>query len=388
MLEEEHSRQKQKLEVLGQLTVGIVHNFNNLLSGILPSIELALQESPPKTASRLEDAYEACIRAGELVHQLTRFAGRKDEDSARSCDPREAITHALNICRQTFDRTISIDFECEGDIPFIGISSNQLEQVILNLCLNARDALGPTITSPRLAIKVLHRKSLPPSVHLPSASGEHPSPSSMGFFEIVVEDNGIGMDEDTSRRCLEPFFTTKDLPRGTGIGLSSTLGIVQEHGGELMIDTAPEKGCRVSIYLPASKTLPAVPIVDEKQSPLAPLSHSLLVVDDETLVRQCIGRMLERAGCSVYFARCGEEAIQQFHEHRSDIDAVLLDLSMPDMRGEVVLRRILEIDPGMPVACLTGYSPRQIDEPGFAEIIAKPILYRDLVGAVRRLVEA
>ncbi|HKU44407.1 MAG TPA: ATP-binding protein, partial [Polyangiales bacterium] len=284
---EEQLYQGQKMEAIGQLTAGIAHNFNNVLSIILPNVALCKRDAPTLLASRLGDIEHAAHRAADLVRQLMLFARRDAEVKKAVLDPVHTVQRTLEICRTTFDRRIRIELEIGPGVPCVLANAGQLEQVLLNICINARDALeGSANEVPRITIRVARN------------AGESAS--------ISVRDNGPGMDESTRARVFEPFFTTKAVGRGTGLGLASAYAIVTDHGGSIRCESRPGEGTCFEIRLPAAAQL-------EEANPAGPLAPELpqgdetvFVIDDELLVRRATRAMLEHGGYRVL--ECGDGA--------------------------------------------------------------------------------
>jgi PAS domain S-box-containing protein len=236
---DERARATQRLEAIGQLTAGLAHNFNNLLMGLLPNLEMAVARAPEAVAAPLREAQHAAERAANVVRQLMTYAGRsrKSDRSAHALAPIAERTVAF--CRTTFDRRIVLEVACDG--PGVAwVDASQIEQALLNLLINARDALE-TARAPRIVVSVGPVPAGAPE--LEGRPGE--------WTRVRVSDNGVGIDAATAARIYEPFFTTKDVGKGTGLGLSTTLGIVREHGGFITCRSAPGEGAAFSVYLPA-----------------------------------------------------------------------------------------------------------------------------------------
>ncbi|HEY8091785.1 MAG TPA: PAS domain S-box protein [Polyangiaceae bacterium] len=371
---DERLRATQRLEAVGQLTAGIAHNFNNMLMALLPNLEVAVRRAPQDLVPLLETAEQAAQRAADLVRQLMTYAGRslRVERRAEALGP--LVERTVTFCRTTFDRRIALTVRCDEGAA-AAVDASQIEQAVLNLLINARDALDDAAgDSPRAAVTV---ERVP--------EGEPDLEGRVGsWVRICVSDNGVGMDVATAQRVYEPFFTTKEVGRGTGLGLSTTHGIVREHGGFIACRTSPGKGATFSVYLPGV-TRPASVKPSGKPSsapPLRPRSGALvLVVDDDAPVREVVSLMLNDAGFDVRTAPSGELALALLED--ADLAArtavVLLDVSMPGLpRGEL-RARLRERVPRVEVVYLTGYA---YEAPEGDLVLEKPVTEARLVTAL------
>ena len=350
---EERQRQSQRLEAVGQLSAGIAHNFNNLLMAILPNLELAMIGATADTRELLESARDASHRAAELVRQLMTLAGRQQPGPRRTEDIRLVVERTLDICRRAFDRRIAITVVYPDEPTIVSHDATQLEQALLNILINARDALmEANIDVPTVQIEVSRI----------SGSAKEIRDQRLAWLGdgvcVRIGDNGPGMSESVRRHIYEPFFTTKDVGKGTGLGLATTLTIVKEHGGGIDCVSGLGRGTSFAIYLPSgdaptSKVLGAEPSMTPDET-----TKAILVVDDEDAVRHSVTRMLERAGYKVHAAKGGLEALELLSDSAilREVTLVLLDVSMPGMPGTAVRREIRAIAPHLPVAYFTGYA--------------------------------
>jgi PAS domain S-box-containing protein len=331
---EEQLRQVQKMDAIGQLTAGIAHNFNNLLSVILPNVTLGRARANQEVLGHLADIEHAANRAAEMIRQLMLFARPEGHDKKSPIDIVATSRRTVEICGTTFDRKISIDLEAAENMPAVAAHGGQIEQVLLNICLNARDAFAQAETeSPHIQIRI-----------------DRGSP---GMVRIRVSDNGPGMDEATRSRVFEPFFTTKAVGHGTGLGLASAYAMVMEHHGRIRCESRPGDGSIFEIELPAvERTDP--PSVGRPVESFEQGAGTVLIVDDEPLVRRAVRGILERGGYKVLESADGIEGLATFAQRRDSIDLVLLDQSMPGLSGDQVLLRLMEIAPHLPVVLLSG----------------------------------
>jgi signal transduction histidine kinase len=375
--------QARKMEAIGQLTAGVAHNFNNLLMVISGNIELALLDASGQTRACLEEARKACERAAHLVNQMILFSHTLDIE-VRPLYPWPVVARVVDICRDAFDRSIEIVCKDPGPLPAVLGNADQLQQILMNLCLNARDALEavPLGQRPRqLKIGLAHQRLDAEAArrHLQAREGE--------FLCAVVEDNGIGMGEEALNRLFEPFFTTKGVGQGTGLGLATVYASVQQHRGWIEVQSEPGKGTRFAVYLPVSRE-------ERSESEIARSNaapggqETLLLVDDEDSVRLTLRLMLRRSGYQVLEAGDGLEALEVCAARGREIDLVLLDLSMPRMSGEEVLERLRQQAPGLKVVIYTGLvEVNPLLEEKVQGLLRKPLTRDKLLQAVRRVLD-
>ncbi|HKU45061.1 MAG TPA: PAS domain-containing protein [Polyangiales bacterium] len=364
---EEQLYQSQKLEAVGQLTAGIAHNFNNLLSIILPNVELCMEEASERLVDRLADIEHAAVRAADLIKQLMLFARRDAEVVKIALDPVALLRRTVEICRTTFDRAIRIDFDAGPDVPRVRAHIGQLEQVLLNICINARDAFEDGRTQdPQLTIEIAR------------GSGD--------VVCIRVRDNGPGMDAATRARIFEPFFTTKEVGRGTGLGLATAYAIIADHGGRLECETRPGAGTCFEIVLPAvSAELQPMAARRESRPPRG--TETVFIVDDEPLVRRATRSMLERGGYQVFEAGDGREALALFAARRAEIQLIILDRSMPGMSGDRVFAELEALGCSAPIVLLSGQVTPGASAERAAAVLSKPIDASALLEAVRNVLD-
>jgi PAS domain S-box-containing protein len=359
---EVRARQVQRLEAVGQLTAGVAHNFNNVLAAIVPTLALVEPRVDASLVPLVRGAAQAASRAADLIGELMTFSG--DRAPKKTIEhPRTVVERALQLCRPTFDRGIDLVVELARDLPAIHADAAQIEQALLNLLLNARDAvLDSGRSAPRVTVRVA---AAPPAV------------------AITVEDNGPGVSEELRDRVFDPFFTTKEVGRGTGLGLSTAYAIAREHGGRLRYEHAPGGGARFTLELPAS-TAEAQPAAAVAAMERASSGH-VLVVDDEPLVRSSVAAALEINGLEVTTAGSGEEALEVLARTRG-IALVLLDINMPGMPWRETLKAIRAIAPTARVLVFTGGVHERDDTvDGW---LAKPASPDELLGAITRTLAA
>lgn len=357
--------QAQRMQGLGRLTAGIAHNLNNALSVILPNVAECRELATEPVAERLADVAHAATRAAEMVRQLMLFARPQDNATRSSFDLVDAARRIVDMCRSTFDRRVELEL-VPADVPAVLGNCGQIEQVLLNVCLNARDAL-------------LEDDGGQPSLRVEFSV---PAP---GRVAVSVADNGVGMTEAVRARIFEPFFTTKEMGRGTGLGLSSAYAIVTGHGGSIQCSTRLGEGTRFEIELPAAPT-PKPAVVAPARRPLPIGSETVLLVDDESAVRRALRAMLERSGFRVIECEDGAQALAAL-ERGEQADAVLIDRSMPGMSGEQVIERIWQMGIRLPILVLSGHSNVELRNPNVRALLSKPITREALISEVRRALD-
>ena len=373
-------QQVQRLKGLGTLAGGVAHDFNNLLMGIQGNISVLLLDCPPDSElyENLQ-SIQQCVESGaKLTQQLLGFArGGKYVVEPTNLN---RIVHATS---QLFGRTrkeIIIFENYEEDIWAVNVDQKQIEQVLLNIYINAWQAM------PEGGELYLRTENL-------VLDGRHGNlfPATAGkYVKISVRDTGRGMDETTMQRIFEPFFTTKEIGTGTGLGLASAFGIIKNHNGYIDVHSKPGQGAIFAIYLPATED--KVQEYEKKAVEMVPGSETVLLVDDEQTILEACAAMLERMGYHVLVARGGNEAITIYREHQAEIDLVILDIIMPDMSGGEVFDHLLRIDPEVRVLLSSGYSiedqAAEIMGRGCDGFIQKPYQLEQLHRNIREIMES
>jgi signal transduction histidine kinase len=343
-------RQAQKMEAIGQLTGGIAHDFNNILQSILGNLTLATERTEalgdPRLARSLERARISAQRARELIQQMLTFSrGRRGEPRLVSLG--ELVGEATKLLRPTLPSTLEISTELAADAPAVKVDPVQVEQVLLNLCINARDAMQGSG-----AITVAVRESR----HDAAVCAACRQRFSGSFVEMSVEDTGPGITEEVLERMFEPFFSTKEVGKGSGMGLSMVHGIVHEHGGHVLVETASGRGARFGVVFPPAQGAPVAAGARLGDAAKARrLSGSVLVVDDEDIVLELMGDLLAGWGLEVTLVSDALEARRAFAAEPERYDAVLTDHTMPRVTGLELAREIHGLRPGVPVILYTGY---------------------------------
>ncbi len=376
-------QQTQKLESLGVLAGGIAHDFNNLLMGILGNAELALQDLEPgsEAGERLRDVDRAGRRAAELCKQMLAYSG-KGRFIVQPLDLSRLIEEMADLLRASVSKKAELEQDLAASLPAFEADATQIRQLAMNLITNASEALGEdtgTITV-RTGVCECDRAYLRQTY-----LAEDLVAGTYVFLE--VSDTGSGMDRETRERIFDPFFSTKFV--GRGLGLAATLGIVRGHHGALEVESTPNEGTMFRVLFPASSQ-PSPTITAAAKSP-ARDDGTILVVDDETLVRGVARRVLEQAGFRVLTAADGKEGLEVFKRRGRDISLVLLDLTMPRMGGDETLHELRRVKRDVRVLLSSGFNEREatgdIAGPPLAGFIQKPYVAAALVDKVREVLD-
>jgi signal transduction histidine kinase/ActR/RegA family two-component response regulator len=371
----EQLHEAQKLETLGQLTGGVAHDFNNLLTPIMGALDLLHRKSAsldPRTARLVGNAFQSSERARMLVQRLLGFA-RRQTLRTRAVGLVELLEGMRDLIASSVGPTIELRVRVEGDLPLAAVDPNQLELAILNLCVNARDAMPEggflTVAAEQALVGPGFTPKLAPGL----------------YVRLSVIDTGAGMDPRTLARAVEPFFSTKETGRGTGLGLSMVHGLAAQLGGGFALSSALGEGTRADLYLPAAAAgseAPAAPARSpaavDAGGPARPLH--ILLVDDEELVRIGTAEMLRDLGHNVCEAEGGAQALEMIAAGLT-LDMLLTDYKMPRMDGAQLAARVRAERPALPVLLITGYTGSTDDVPGLPRL-TKPFSQAELAAAL------
>ena len=332
----------QKLETLGQLTGGVAHDFNNLLTPVIGNLDLLRRRLPEADKSHrlIDGALQAASRAGTLVQRLLAFARRQDLQP-RAVEIAGLLDGMRDLLQRSIGPTVKVRLESQPDLPAALIDPNQLELAILNLAINARDAMpsGGTLWIEARAETVESAGNLQPG----------------HYVCITVKDTGFGMSPETLARAIEPFFSTKGVGQGTGLGLSMVHGLAAQLGGMLDISSTPNKGTAATIWLPVSTEMPPAMMGDEVPVTVARQAATIMLVDDEDLVRTGTAEMLGDLGYEVVQASSGAEALRMLRSG-IEVDLMITDFLMPGMNGVALVEHATALARDMKVLLVTGYS--------------------------------
>jgi PAS domain S-box-containing protein len=382
---EEQLRQAQKMEAVGLLAGGVAHDFNNLLTGILSYSDLLLQELRQGDPIRadVEQIRHAGQRAAALTRQLLAFS-RRQVLQPKVLSLNAIVSELDAMLRRVVGAGITLETELDVALWYVLADPGQLEQVLVNLVVNARDAMP---WGGRLYVTTTN-------YHLETDSPERANGVRPGdYVALSVRDTGTGMDVPTQARIFEPFFTTKESGKGTGLGLSTVYGIVEQSGGHIAVESAPGQGATFTIYLPryiGPSDVAASLRADRRTLPGG--NETLLLVEDEAAVRSSARRLLERHGYSVLEARHGADALRIAEEHAPHIDLVLTDLVMPEMGGRELVERLRARHPRLKVLYMSGYSDKAISADGILPpgtgFVEKPFSVDQLMQRLREILDS
>jgi len=377
--------QAQKMEGIGTLAGGIAHDFNNILN-IIQGYAALLRGYGARSKlinESLTVINETVQRGSALVQQLLTLA-RKSSTDFEWVNANVLIEELIALISQTFPKTIELSSTLEPDLPPITADKNQIQQALLNLCVNARDAMpkGGRLIFKTQSVDGAALRDLGGTVN-------------DRYVCIEVSDSGMGMDESTRKRIFEPFFTTKDIGKGSGLGLSVVYGIVQNHGGFINVESKPASGTSFRLYFPASASdvCGKEPIFDLDTETTATTNGAatVLLIEDEQNMLNLLERVLLQHGYNVLKAADGEKALEIYRCHEQTIDAVLLDIGLPKIAGRDVLLKIKNENPDVKIIIASGYlEPElkaEIEQAGVKYFLHKPYMLDEMVMTLQNLIE-
>ncbi|HET6490579.1 MAG TPA: response regulator [Syntrophales bacterium] len=373
----------KKMEAIGTLAGGIAHDFNNHLQGISGYIQLLMMRGDRDRTEQswLLQVERSVQRAAALTKQLLIFS-RREESRLEPLDLNEVVRQAQKTLARTIPESIAAELKLAGDLNLVDGDAVQLEHVLFNFGLNAKDAMpggGKIIIETR-------------NVRLDQAfCRDHVGVKPGAYVELTFTDTGHGMDRETLERIFEPFYTTKGVGSGIGLGLAIVYGIVQSHHGLILCESNRDAGTTFRVYLPALEGDRAAPLKEERRKGDYRGAETILIVDDEADILDIAQNTLEQFGYTVLTARSGEEAVETYSRQGKQINLVILDLGMPGMGGEKCLRELLRINPSVTVLIASGYAATQtvhnILEAGATGFMAKPYRLEDMLKKVRDLLD-
>ena len=380
--------QSQKMELVGQLAGGVAHDFNNLLTAMIGFCDLLLQRHSPKDQSFADimQIKQNANRAANLVRQLLAFS-RQQTLQPRVLDITNVLAELTHLLRRLIGANIELEMVHSRDLGPVKVDQSQLEQVIINLVVNARDAIGDgghlTVRTRNLAAADVSR-------------GRH-QPLPVGDYVVLeIEDDGCGIAKEHLDKIFEPFFTTKEVGSGTGLGLSTVYGIIKQTGGHIFVDSEAGKGTCFSIYLPRFEAVAGEEGVVAPEAPPAPAPArdltgvgSVMLVEDEDAVRMFGARALRNKGYSVQEAASGGEALELLANGADDIDVLITDVVMPGLDGPSMIRKVRETHPAMKVIFISGYTEdsfrKRLDVDEDVHFLPKPFTLEQLAGKVKEI---
>ncbi len=380
----EQLEQARKMETIGTLAAGVAHDFNNLLTAIMSNAELLqmTHDTDPQVRERTNQILQACERGKRMVNALLTFSRRSIADM-RPQNLNNLLSASQQILSHILPANIRLELELQPDLPLVSADATQVEQMVMNLCTNARDAMpsGGTIT---LRTRTLSLRSPRAMSGAQLSSGE--------YVCIEVQDTGCGIAPDHLPHIFEPFYTTKPVGTGTGLGLATVYGIVLSHNGGIEVESQIGKGTLFRILLPA-QTTHAEPSPGVEQGSADNLLHGyrVLFVDDEASIRETVCTMLKHAGCEVLTAASGEQALQMVAEQPTHYQVLITDLTMPGMSGIELAREVYHIAPELPVILCSGYGTQAVEQvenaPNIVGFVQKPYRRAQLLAAIERALQ-
>ena len=384
--------QSQKMQAVGQLAGGVAHDFNNLLTAMIGFCDLLLERHGPDDPSFADimQIQQNANRATNLVRQLLAFS-RKQTLQAVVIDPRAALADLSNLLGRLLGETVTLSLDHGPDTGAVRVDPGQFDQVIINLVVNARDAMpgGGTVTISTANVTTTE----------PIQRGPDQMPPGQ-YVLIKVSDTGVGIPRENLERIFEPFFSTKEVGAGTGLGLSTVYGIVRQSGGFIVVDSAPGEGTSFGFYFPLARdgdgAAAAPPALPQQAAGAAPTdltgSGTVLLVEDEDAVRMFGARALKGKGYRVIEAADGEAAIDAIHAHDGPIDLILSDVVMPGMDGPTLVRFVREEMPKIKVILMSGYTEDGLSEDlrrdETIHFLQKPYTLKGLAGKVKAAMES
>ncbi len=376
-------RQARKLEAVGRLAAGVAHDFNNVLQAVNGYTQIMLLDKggDHPDHGHLTGIRKTVERASQLVQQMLFFC-RKVEPEKRLVNLNQEVEQAVRILRRTIPKMISVEYAAGGGLWNIRADPMQVEQILLNLGINAADAMPE---GGRLTIRTANAVLGPGYFHSCSEAGN--------YVLLTVSDTGQGIEEETLEHIFEPFYTTKEPGKGTGLGLASVYGMVISHGGHIRCQSQPGEGASFRIYFPAAGAEDIKAETEAEDSVLRGGKESILLVDDDDSIREIGRQILEHFGYAVITAASGEEALGIYGGAKNkQIKLVILDIGMPGMGGTECLHQLVEADPAVKVMITSGYSAdHELVEKTLAECagyVGKPYNLGDLVSTVRRILDS
>jgi two-component system cell cycle sensor histidine kinase/response regulator CckA len=375
--------QAQKVQSIGTLAGGIAHDFNNILGIILGySSLLENKEIPPQ---KISESINAITKAGErgaaLVRQILTFAHQTDISLEAMSVP-DLVHEVQSMLTEMFPKIITIGEDIPRDLPLINADHSQMHQVLLNLCVNARDAMP---NGGRILIE---------GIEVPGETLKQQFPTAVNdrYIRISVSDTGIGMDAATKSQIFDPFFTTKEQGKGTGLGLSVVYGVIQSHHGFIDVDTEPGRGTTFNVYLPIFQSYGEYTKTrDETADKSITGNETILIVEDETLLREMVMPLIESYGYTVLIAHDGLEALEVYAKHRKEIAVVFTDMGLPKMTGIEEFMKLKEIDPHVKVIFSSGFLSQddksELFKKGAKGFIQKPYKPDEVLNTIRKVLD-
>ena len=378
-------RHSQKLEAVGTLAGGIAHDFNNILFPIIGYTEMAQDEVDPENPAYryLGEIFKAALRARKLVRQILTFS-RRDEHEVKPVRIQSIVKETVKLLRSSLPVTVTLAPYLDEDCEPVMADPTRMHQVLMNLCTNAYHAVRETGGRMEIDLNRFEVTADDPSAPADLAPGR--------YVRLTVRDNGVGIPDEVRDQIFDPYFTTRETGEGSGLGLSVVLGIVEEYGGRITVDSKPGNGTTFDIYFPASVSRGEAGESGAEAKPSAPGgTERILLVEDEAQVLDMLRNFLANLGYTVFARSDGEDALATFKARREEVDLVITDMTMPKLSGIDFAQAILAIDPKMPIILCTGFSASISEEValrmGIRAFVMKPVVLRELAETIRRVLD-
>jgi CheY-like chemotaxis protein len=370
------------MEAVGTLAGGIAHDFNNLLQGVSGYVQLllALKDENHEDRKYLVKANDALNRSAKLVQRLLTLS-RKSQSNFKPVDLNELVNRTIDLLQHAIPKMIAIKSNLTPELQLVRADANQIEQVLVNLVNNAVDAMEG---AGRLTMEtgMFHMIPQPHTAMLKLEPGD--------YVLVQVSDTGMGIDEKTRKQIFDAFFTTKEVGKGTGLGLATSYNIVENHGGHIACYSEVGEGTTFKIYLPVDTETKACELTDAKdKKDRVRGTETILLVDDEEDIRETSKKFLATCGYNVYTSASAEEAFERYRANEEEIDLIIMDLGMPGMGGEKGLAEFLKYDRNLKIIIASGYSAHRIakapQEYGAARFVPKPYDFEELNKTIREI---
>ena len=378
---QEQLNQAQKMESVGRLAGGVAHDFNNMLGVITGHAELAMEMLEPNQPvyDDLQEILKAAKRSVDLTRQLLAFA-RQQTVSPKVLNLNETVEGMLKMLKRLIGEDIDLKWKPDNDLWKVKVDPVQIDQILANLCVNARDAIAD------VGMVVIETGN---TVFDKNYCEEHIGSEPGNYVMIAVSDTGCGMDKNTIKNIFEPFYTTKELGEGTGLGLSMVYGAVKQNKGFINVYSEPDKGTTIKIYLPQHTTNKKTMESKEGVGEIVGGKGNILFVEDEPKYLEIGKMLLQKLGYRVLAAGTTDEAVNLARKHAGEIDLLITDVIMPKMNGRDLVKKVLTIDPNMKYIYMSGYTANFISHHGVLEeginFIQKPFSLSDLAAKVREV---
>ncbi len=383
---EKQLRQSQKMEAIGTLTSGIAHDFNNILTAIFGYTERSMGMLAPgsRILHNLEQVFRSAIRAKELVRQLLSFCRQSDEQVSKSFRISLIIEEAMKLLQQIIPPHISVNVSLSAGQSVISGDPTQIHQVMMNLCANAADAIRQTGGRMDILLEEIDSQRVG-RLRIPELK------SHLSYVRLSVTDNGIGMGKELVERIFDPFFSTKQPGKGTGMGLSVVHGIVKNHGGAISVESEPGKGTAFHVYFPLADVPVASAYEEKKRDTTVRKGRGrILFVDDEEIILEAYGNILESLGYEADTQHISSDALEVFRLNPGHYDLVITDYSMPDMTGIMLAEELIRIRPDIPIILYTGYYDPALREKarlaGIKDFLSKPFTNEELAAILCKFI--